>query len=82
MIIQLTDERRLKSDPNQYMLEKLRVVKGEVTWVPYKYYGSLNTALRSVPEQLLMESSANGITEALRQLRTIERKLLEAIGER
>lgn len=81
MIIRLTDDRRLSSDAHQYQLEKKRTVKGEVRWVAYKYYGTLRSALQSVPEQLLRESTANGITEVLRQLRTIERRLLEVVGE-
>lgn len=81
MIINLTDDRRLSSDAHQYQLEKKRTVKGEPVWVAYKYYGSLRKALKSVPEQLLRESAANGITEVLRQLRTIERRLLEVVGE-
>ena len=87
MIIQLTENRRISSDSHQFTLEKLRKLKNRETgeqedkWVAYAYYGSLKAALKSVPTQLLKESSAIGITEVLRVLRQTERKLLQAMGE-
>ena len=87
MIINLTENRRISSDSHQFTLEKLRQLKNRETgeiedkWVAYSYYGTLKAALKRVPTQLLKESSANGITEVLRVLRTTERKLLEAMGE-
>ena len=81
MIIQLTGDRRLSSDSHQYTLDKRRVVKGEVVWRSYKFYGSLGAAVKAVPEQLLKESSAEGLHEVLLFLRTLERKLLCMLGE-
>ncbi len=81
MIIKLTEDRRLSSDSHQYSLDKRRTVKGEEVWLAYKFYGSLGAAVRAVPEQLLKESSAQGLHEVLLFLRTLERKLLVMLGE-
>lgn len=81
MIIQLTENRRISSDPHQFTLEKLRKVKDGHKWVAYKYYGSLSAAIQSVPTQLLKESDANGLTEVLRMLRQSEIRLLKMLGE-
>lgn len=81
MIINLVEGRRLSSDKHQFTLEKRRMVKGEEIWTPYAYYGTLKHAVKGIPQQLLKESDAKGLTEVLLVLRQTERKLLQALGE-
>lgn len=81
MRLQLTENRVITSDIHGYQLCKQATVKGELILRPYRYYGTLSAAVKSIPEQMLKESDANGLTEVLQVLRATEHKLLENLGE-
>jgi len=69
MFIRLTEDRVIKSDENQYMLCKKKVLTDkntgnkEVKWIPYQYYTTLASLYRNIPNRMLMESEAIGWTE-------------------
>lgn len=80
MKLQLTKDRQLTSDTYGYQLRKKVTIKGEEQWQSYLYFGNMASAIKQVPEQILRESDAEGITEILRFLRSTETKLLNSLG--
>ena len=84
MKLQLTETHRLVSDKHCYKLQKQTISKktGKATWKAYRYYGSLASVFKNVPEQLLRESDANGLPEILKTLRATEHQLLTHLGEK
>lgn len=80
MIINITEDRRLSSDTNQFKLEKRCYDKkrDQFYWTSYKYYSNFDSAFSSIPEQLLKESDTNGYKACLDYLKEIK-KLLEEI---
>ena len=63
MKIQLNKDTLLKSDKRQFMICKKVTIKGEVTWQPYMFFTTLESALKVLPEKMLKESDAEGWAE-------------------
>ena len=85
MIINLTDDRRLTSNSEQYQLESRGFKrsgpdKGAEVWEPYRFYSCLEAALKRAPEQLLMESDAYGFPEVMKTLEGLKIMTKKALG--
>ena len=84
MIIHLTDKLRISSDSKGFALEKLRVNKGKVNWIAYRYYTTFQNAYKAIPTQLLKEADVTGyrdITTALQSLEEALRTKMESVSD-
>ena len=79
--IQIDNFNRLKSDPRQWKIERLKVngKTGEESWEPIGYYSESGLALKSLAHRLLRESDAEGIGECIDTMNRICSALTEAL---
>lgn len=80
MFIQLTEDRVIKSDTNQVMLCKRVIKKGEIEWIPFRFYRNLDQLLKSVPQQMLRDSDATSLKECIQLLRDWEKRVDELLN--
>ena len=74
MIIQITEEYRISSDSNQWMVQKYSGINKkthEPVWQSISYYSSLDTLVSALSDKLLRESDASTISEALAEIKRI-----------
>ncbi len=65
MIIELDKTHRIHGTVHCWQLEKIRIVKGEKDWYPYKYYTTFGKALSAAAQSELRTSDCEGVVEAL-----------------
>ena len=65
MIIPLDDKHRIRGTEQCWQLEATKIVKGEIQWRPFKYFNSMDSALRAAAQRELRVTGAYGVTEAI-----------------
>ena len=79
MIIPINDRYRIQSDRYQWIISKSRIRKGKKEWQPESFYRSFDHALRSLGEQMVRESKAQTLTDALTHVDHVATTLSQAL---
>lgn len=85
MIIPLGEDLRIRGTEHCWQLEKLRVVRGQGEWRPYKYFTTMDNALREAAQRELRMLPANGVAEALAACEAVSAKyatIFDEVGTR
>ena len=65
MIIPIDEKTRIRGTEYCWQLEKTRTVKGEIEWRPFKYFQTMDRALRVAAQREIRILPAEGLTEAI-----------------
>ena len=65
MIIFIDDQTRIRGTEYCWQLEKTKIVKGEIEWRPFKYFQTMDRALRVAAQREIRTVPANGVSEAI-----------------
>ena len=79
MIIPINEKYRITTDSMNWRIEKLTKRKGEDEWRPFKYYGTLESAVNRLAEIMLMESDVVGLANALEEVKRVSAELTRAL---
>ena len=60
MIIPLDNKHRIRGTKQCWQLESTKIVKGEIEWRPFKYFNSMDSALRAAAQREIRTFPANG----------------------
>ena len=85
MIIPIDERLRIRGTEHCWQLEKLKVVKGLCEWRAFKFFTSMDSALREAAQRDLRLSPANTLPEALADCRAVTSKyaqIFDAVGQR
>ena len=74
MIIPIDDKTRIRGTENCWQLEKIKVVKGEVEWRPFKYFTSMDNALREAAQREIRTFSSTGLSDAIEACNLVTQK--------
>ena len=66
--IELTNELRLRSDNDCYMLAKKRTKKGVVLWEGFKFYSDIRSVMSHLPEYLIRQEDISSVAELVDRL--------------
>ena len=81
MIIPINEKYRLKSDINQWMIQKFSpTVKEPDNWKSIKYYTDPSNAVTELAQMSIRESDATTLAEALAEADRITTGLLTALA--
>jgi hypothetical protein len=80
MIIPINDKYRLKSDVNQWNLQRFSpTVKEPDKWKSFKYFHDPSNAVTELIQMMVRESDVATLADALVEVRTITRDVLSAL---
>jgi len=65
MIIPIDETIRIKGVERCWQLQKLKTVKGELKWKPYKYFNTVALALREAAQREIRIFPTEGLAEAI-----------------
>ena len=65
MIIAIDHKLRIRGTETCWQLERLKKIKGEIVWKPYKYFTTVDSALHSAAQRELRLDPAQTVAEAL-----------------
>ena len=65
MIIPIDEKTRIRGTEYCWQLEKTKIVKGEIEWRPFKYFQTMDRALRVAAQREIRTVPANGVSEAI-----------------
>ena len=65
MIVPITEQYRITTDPYQWIVQKKRSRKGKEDWESQTYHTSFQSALQSIGERLVRGSDAETLVDAL-----------------
>ncbi len=85
MIIPLDDKRRIRGTEQCWQLETTKIVKGEIQWRPFKYFNSMDSALRAAAQREIRTFPATGLTEAIAACNHVTEKysrIFDDVGNR
>ena len=82
MIIPIDDKYRLKSDSMQWMIQKSKIVKGEIEWRPLKFFHDPSKAVTELILMQIRESDAETLVHALEEVERITSHVLSALNPR
>ncbi len=85
LIIPLDNKLRIRGTENCWQLERLREIKGESAWKPYKYFTSIDSALHSAAQRELRIYPTQTLTETLDACRRVTHKyarIFDDVGRR
>lgn len=88
--IKIHEKYMLTSDNKQFILNKIKIAKetkrdkdrqiiyreGDELLFPFSFYPSLESAIKKIPDRILMTSDANSIKELIENYKSIVNKLL------
>ena len=84
MIISIDDKTRIHGTEYCWQIERVKKVKGRVEWRPYKYYVSMDVALREAAQREIRTYPANGILEAIDACNRVTQKyaqIFDSVGK-
>ncbi len=81
MIIPLDDGLRIRGTERCWQLEKLKSVKGQDEWRPFKYFTTMDNALREAAQRELRLFPANGVSEAIAACEAVTAKYAKIFDE-
>ena len=79
MIIPINSQYQIQSDRYQWIIAKSRFRNGKKEWQPESFYRSFDHALRSLGEQMVRESKAQTLTDALTHVDHVATTLSQAL---
>lgn len=65
MIIEIDDKTRIRGTEHCWQLEKTKIVKGKTEWRPFKYFTTMDGALRGAAQREIRTDPAHGINQAI-----------------
>lgn len=86
MIIPIDGKYRLKSDINQWMIQKSKVVKNpdtgenEIKWESFKYFHDPSNAVNELTQMLIRSSDAATLVDALDDVKKATSHVLSALN--
>jgi len=81
MILQLNDKLRIRGTETCWQLERLRKIKGEPTWKPYKYFATVDSALHSAAQRELRIYPTQTLTEAFEAVSHLTQKYAQIFDD-
>ena len=79
MIIPIDEKYRLKSDSNQWMIQRIRTREGETGWESFKYFSDLSKVATELVQLKIRESEAQTLAEALVDAKNATTDVLRAL---
>ena len=79
MIIPINSQYQIHSDRYQWIITKSRFRNGKKEWQRESFYRSFDHALRSLGEQMVRESEANTLVDALEAVEKVTATLSQAL---
>ena len=79
MIIPINDRYRIQSDRYQWIIAKRRSRRGKEEWRAESFFRTFEMALRSLGEQMVRESKAQTLTDALTHVDHVATTLSQAL---
>jgi len=79
MIVQLDAKTRIQGTERAWELQRPRTRKGELTWVPYRWFQSFGCALDEAVHREIRIHPANGLSEAIDAVSSIVQRYAELI---
>ena len=79
MIVPISEQYRITTDPYQWIVQKKRSRKGKEDWESQTYHPSLDAAIHSLWERLVRASDAETEADALRDISHIDTTLSQAL---
>ena len=82
MIIPIDDKYRIKSDVNQWMLQRFRPAseKREESWESFKYFHDPSNAVTELIQLQIREADTQTLTDALVEVDRITTSVLQALS--
>ncbi len=85
MIIPLDDKYRIRGTVHCWQLETIKIVKGEKQWRAFKYYNSMDSALRDAAQREIRTTPTTTLTEAIAACNRVTQKyaqIFDDVGKR
>ena len=85
MIIPLDDKHRIRGTAQCWQLETTKIVKGEIEWRPFKYFSSMDSALRAAAQREIRTTPTTTLTEAIEACNRVTQKyarIFDDVGNR
>ena len=84
MQLPINEDYRAVTDPHCWILQKRKPnkKKGTETWVGYQYYGTLQSLINGLSDQMLLDSEAETLADALAEAKRITSVLTSALTPR
>ena len=79
MIIPVNEHYRITTDPNQWMIERVRSRNGNKEWEPKLFYPTFETALKGLGELMVRLSDAQTLVDAIRDVEKVSTTLSQAL---
>jgi len=79
MIIQTSDDRRIKGGERAWELQRPRTRKGKTGWESFKWFNSFGSALESAVQEEIRLHPANTLSEAIEAVSGIVRRYNDLI---
>lgn len=80
MIIPIDDDYRLKSDRNQWMIQRKKLVSEEIRWESFKFFHDPSNAVTALVQMRIRESDADTLTDALAEVDRVTAHVLHALA--
>ena len=74
MIITIDDKTRIRGTEHCWQLEAAKPVKRAIEWRPFKYFTTMDKALREAAQREIRLAPATGITEAIEACNSVTEK--------
>ncbi|WP_405241505.1 hypothetical protein [Lentisalinibacter salinarum] len=74
MIVQVSNERRIKGGERAWELQRPRVRKGKTDWESFKWFNSFGSALESAVREEIRLHPAQTLTEAIEAVSGVVRR--------
>ena len=79
MLIQITDQFRIKSDSMQWMIQRRRTRNGKPSWESKLFFPTLQGAINELGELMVRESKAQTLADALVAVENVTTVLSQAL---
>jgi len=79
MIIPINQQYRITTDPYQWIIQTKRTKYGKEEWRAETYHPTFESALQSLGELLVRQSTAETLADALVDLRNVTTQLSQAL---
>ena len=79
MIVPITEQYRVTTDPHQWIIQKRRTRRGGEEWESQTYHPSFQSALQSLGEHLVRASDTQTLEEALVAVENVTTTLSQAL---
>ena len=79
MIVPITEQYRVTTDPYQWIIQKRRTRRGREEWESQTYHPSFQSALQSLGEHLVRASDTQTLEEALVAVENVTTTLSQAL---